>query len=248
MGSALCFPIEAMVFLTIAFVGIERSLNRQLTKSDIKSFLGQVRVYGDDIIVPVDHVRSVIGALEDFGLLVNTDKSFWNGNFRESCGGDFYDGVWVTPVRVRRVFPSERSNTRELISVVSLRNQLYYTGMWKTAAWLDERITRLLGGIYPIVDSESAAIGRHSVLPPKGNRICPDLQVPMVRAYRPVSKPPPSPIGGEGALLKCLLSLEQRNSDEPIADSEHLVRYGRSDAVNTKLGWTPLLYGGVATY
>jgi len=249
MGSALCFPIEAMVFLTIILVGIERELNRQMTYKDIMSLIGRVRVYGDDIIVPVEYVRSVILALEDFGLRVNKDKSFWTGKFRESCGGDFYDGVWVTPIRIRREFPTGRKQSRELISVVSLRNQLYSAGLWSTAGWLDDQISPLLGGIYPIVESHSTALGRHSVLPPKGNRIDADYQVLELKAWKPVPKLPSSPLGNEGALLKCLLSLEQsKDSHKPAVDSEHLVFAGRSDAVYIKLGWTPLQFGGATTF
>jgi len=248
MGSALCFPFEAMTFLVIILVGIERELNRQMTHKDIMSLLGRVRVYGDDIIIPVEYVRCVISALEDFGLQVNRDKSFWTGKFRESCGGDFYDGVWVTPVRIRREFPSGRKQSRELISVVSLRNQLYSAGLWSTAAWLDDQIRPMLGGIFPIVESDSAALGRHSLLPPKGNGTVSDHHVLATRAWMPVPKLPSSPLGNEGALLKCLLSLEQSNGSEPAADSEHLVFAGRSDAVYIKLGWTPLQFGGAATY
>jgi hypothetical protein len=63
MGSALCFPIEAMVFTTIIFLGIQKSLNTTLTKKDITSFLGSVRIYGDDLIVPRRHVRIKIRSL-----------------------------------------------------------------------------------------------------------------------------------------------------------------------------------------
>jgi len=46
MGSALCFPMEAMVFTTIIFLGIQRSLNTSLTRRDCKSFASSVRVFG----------------------------------------------------------------------------------------------------------------------------------------------------------------------------------------------------------
>jgi hypothetical protein len=85
MGSALCFPVEAMVFLTAVYLGIERVLSRRLTRKDVWSFQGSVRVYGDDIIVPTDYVRSVIEVLESLGFKVNSHKSYWNGKFRESC-------------------------------------------------------------------------------------------------------------------------------------------------------------------
>jgi hypothetical protein len=60
MGSALTFPVEAMVFLSMVFLGIESVVKHPLTRRDVRSFAGQVRVYGDDIIVPVEFVPSVI--------------------------------------------------------------------------------------------------------------------------------------------------------------------------------------------
>ncbi len=245
MGSALCFPFEAMVFTTLLFVGVQRQLSRPLTRKDVYSLRDQVRVYGDDIIVPVDYVQSVIGALQDFGLVVNTNKSFWTGKFRESCGGDFYDGHWVTPVRVRRVMPSARRDAQELISAVSLRNQLYYAGLWRTAGWLDERIGRILPH-YPIIDSSSTALGRHSFLPARGEKMHADLHTELVRAFVPHSKSPVSPLDDEGALLKCLISLEQRKGDLPVADVEHLVRSGRPQSTHIKLRWIPVHLYGVA--
>jgi len=128
MGSALCFPMEALVFTTVVFVGIERALSRQLTRGMIQSFYGQVRIYGDDIIVPVEVVQPVMEELEAFGFRVNRDKSFWTGKFRESCGKDYYDGHDVSIVRVRRDLPLNRLQTEEVASAVSLRNQLFLAG------------------------------------------------------------------------------------------------------------------------
>jgi len=120
MGSALCFPVEAMVFATIIFCAIEKGLNRQLTKKDIKSFHRRVRVYGDDIVVPVAFAELVVSELEVFGLRVNRGKSFWTGKFRESCGREYYDGHDVSIVRVRSMFPSRPEDAHELISTASL--------------------------------------------------------------------------------------------------------------------------------
>lgn len=57
-------------------------------------------VYGDDIIV--DHrLRYALPlVLKHFGFLVNSDKSYTSGSFRESCGADFYQGYNVRPVFV----------------------------------------------------------------------------------------------------------------------------------------------------
>jgi len=93
MGSALCFPVEAMVFLTIVIMGIRRERGYHISPRALsREMRGKVRVYGDDIIVPVEYVRSVVSLLEAFGLKVNSNKSFWTGKFRESCGKEFYDG------------------------------------------------------------------------------------------------------------------------------------------------------------
>jgi hypothetical protein len=119
MGSALCFPFEAIVFATVIFVGIEKELGHRLTRQDIKSFKGQVRVYGDDIIIPVRFADSVIAHLEAFGFKVNANKSFWTGKFRESCGKEYYNGTDVSIVRVRRVFPTSLKDVPEILSIVS---------------------------------------------------------------------------------------------------------------------------------
>jgi hypothetical protein len=233
MGSALCFPMEAMVFLTTVFVGIERALNRPLTSQDVASMVGKVRVYGDDIIVPVEYVRHVIGALELFGFKVNTNKSFWNGKFRESCGGDFYDGMDVTPVRVRRMLPSSHADAQEVISLVELRNQFYSIGMWTTAGWLDQRIRRVLKH-YPIVEPTSPVLGRLSFsFRPSADRWDGEQHNPQVRGYVVTSKPPASIASGQGALLKYFL----KRGHEPFADVKHLERQGRPRSVSIKARW-----------
>lgn len=232
MGSALCFPFEAMVFLTIVFMGVERELRTPLTRKLIKSYRGKIRVYGDDIIVPADSVPAVIGCLSAFGAKVNANKSFWTGKFRESCGGDYYDGELVTPVRFRRQFPKSRHDVPEVISLVEFRNLMYNRGFWKTAAWLDEKIVRLLRR-FPIVQAESPGLGRTSFLPYEGERLCGRLHRPLVKAWVPYSRPPQSNVSGEGALLKCLL----KQGEEPFADSKHLERQGRPRAVGIKLSW-----------
>jgi hypothetical protein len=232
MGSALCFPIEAMVFATIIFVGIEEALNRQLTKKDIKSFIRRVRVYGDDIIVPVDYAVAVVGKLEDFGLRVNTNKSFWTGKFRESCGREYYDGHDVSIVRVRSMLPTRSQDAHELISTVSLRNQLYFAGYWRVCAWLDRLIEDLIP--FPHVDCTSSVIGRHSVLVSyETQRFDPRTHSPLVKGRVVSAEIPPSYLEDHGALLKYFL----KRGDEPFADRKHLERSGRPRSVRTKTRW-----------
>jgi hypothetical protein len=210
MGSALCFPMEAMVFTTLIFMGIQRSLNTSLTRKDVKRFSGSVRVYGDDLIVPVDHVLSVVSVLEAFGSRVNRSKSFWNGKFRESCGKEYYDGHDVSLTRVRHLFPTRRQDAVEVTSLVSLRNQLYMSGYWRTVRWLDEKIEGLIN-FFPTVSPDSSILGRVSFVGETfGYRFTkwdPSRQIPMVKGFVVSAKPPSDKLEGAGALLKCLLKM-----------------------------------------
>lgn len=48
-------------------------------------------VYGDDIIISKDCAPRLLVLLKEMGLVVNVDKTFITGPFRESCGGNFHD-------------------------------------------------------------------------------------------------------------------------------------------------------------
>jgi len=232
MGSALCFPMEAMVFLTMIFVAIAEEHNEPLSRSLIKRYSDSVRVYGDDIIVPVDVVRRVVDTFESFGIRVNVAKSFWNGKFRESCGKEYYDGNDVSIVRCRREFPTHRKHAAEIISIVSLRNQLYLAGYWQTCRWLDDYIRGVIR-YFPRVAPTSSALGRLSFLGYETQRVGGRYQAPLVKAYVTKSVLPKDPLDSHGALLKWFL----KRGDLPIADRNHLERAGRPLDVSTNPRW-----------
>jgi len=246
MGSALCFPMEAMVFLSLVFLGIEAEHKNRFTRESFRRFSGSVRVYGDDIVVPVRFVPSVIRTLESFGFKVNSHKSFWNGKFRESCGRDYYDGTDVSIVRVRRVLPESRADVEEIVSCVELRNQLYFAGLWRSSAHLDARLKPMLQH-YPVLAPDSMSfdrngrwttasplLGRVSVsFAPKAEGTHSDYQCPMVKGWVVSSRPPISKISEHGALLKGFL----KRGDQPIADRDHFERQGRPQSVRIKLRW-----------
>jgi hypothetical protein len=234
MGSAVCFPVEAMVFLTVVFLGIEQCLGHMLTRDDIKSFVGQVRIFGDDIIVPSDMAHTVVETLHSFGFAVNTGKSYWNGKFRESCGGDFYDGSDVGIVRVRSEIPTRRQHVEEVIATVSLRNQLYEAGYRETCDWLDDRLASILRGYYPVVQPTSSALGRvHDSQFYQIDRMDPRLHRPLVKAFRVRAQSPLDILENEFALQKFFL----KRGFEPL-DVRSLERAGRPKRVDIKLGWT----------
>jgi len=235
MGSALCFPFEAMVFLTIIFLAVEQELNTPLTPRLIKEFRGKVRVYGDDIIVPVHLMERVSTLLSAFGLKVNVHKSFGTGKFRESCGGDYYDGVRITPVRVRNLLPKSRRQTTEVISAVSLRNQLWETKLFPRAVdWLDRWNRRVLP-FYPEIAPTSSVLGRHTETP-IGEFMCSRLQAPFVKGLVVKSRLPKSTLEDYGALMKWFL----KRGEDPFQDPDHFMFAGRPVSVDTKTRKAPV--------
>lgn len=89
MGNGFTFELETLIFLCLALAC--DPTGQKLVPGD------NVFVYGDDIIVPTECSQAVVAALEFFGFSLNKTKSFVSGPFRESCGGDFFDGVDVRP-------------------------------------------------------------------------------------------------------------------------------------------------------
>lgn len=232
MGSALCFPIEAMLFYTIILSAIARSEGSRLTRSSLLRAASSVRVYGDDIIVPVKYVQVVTSELEYFNLRVNANKSFSTGKFRESCGLDAYDGTRVTPVYVRRLLPTSHHNTAELVSSVSLGNQLYLAGYWRSATYVRDYVERL--ATVPIVSENSAVLGWRS------HRVNYEIQGWdkslhrwLVKGHVVKTNLRSDLLEGYPALMKFFL----KRGKEPIFDVKHLERYGRPVVVYTKRQW-----------
>lgn len=123
MGSAICFPIESLVFAGICELAT-RIVGRKLNYS----------VYGDDIIAPQPITNIVIELLERSGFTVNKDKTF-SGHFplcfRESCGGEYLRGEEVTPIRIPRQFAALKDKGRSpgtFLSWIQLANRLFSIG------------------------------------------------------------------------------------------------------------------------
>lgn len=91
MGSAVCFPVEAVCFWALSVASILYEEGRLNARK-----LPVVFVYGDDIVVETRHAKTLFEHLPCYGLLVNTDKSYTAGPFRESCGFDCFAGEVVT--------------------------------------------------------------------------------------------------------------------------------------------------------
>jgi len=131
MGSALCFPVEAICFwaICVAAISRHRRLRRAYdsTQKD-ESVEKEVFVYGDDIIVPTKDASLCVQSLEYFGLLVNRSKCCIQGPFRESCGMDAFRGVCVTPIRAKVPWNGRKTDGSAYASYIHLANELFARG------------------------------------------------------------------------------------------------------------------------
>lgn len=95
MGNAYTFELETLIFYSIAKaccdeLGIESTVRENLS------------VYGDDVIIPAeafDLFQEVTGVI---GFDINTEKTFREGLFYESCGHDYFSGELVRPFLWKR--------------------------------------------------------------------------------------------------------------------------------------------------
>jgi len=99
MGNGFTFPLMTLIFTALLYA------NRRVHHKGPRNFIDWscTAVYGDDIIVPSQEYDSIVDVLQQAGFIINRDKSFSVGPFRESCGGDYFEGYDVTPFYVRRL-------------------------------------------------------------------------------------------------------------------------------------------------
>lgn len=84
MGNGYTFELETLIFYAAGYTAMKRSalpVNRY-----------NLTVYGDDIIIDARAVPELSRILNNLGFQVNEDKTFTEGPFRESCGGDYFNG------------------------------------------------------------------------------------------------------------------------------------------------------------
>lgn len=147
MGSAVCFPVEALVFYALGVSALHHYTDTPLRKA-----ASQVYVYGDDIICHTANHGVIGSTFEQFGLKLNRDKCCVAGPFKESCGMDAFFGVSVTPVRVRTTW-SHRRKPSALSSYVALHNAAYDRGWYHLAEYILENLQTLWGWTIPIVSN-----------------------------------------------------------------------------------------------
>jgi hypothetical protein len=119
MGNGYTFELESMIFYALT--------------SSVCEHLGLVnhytRVFGDDIICPVEAVALLGEVLSYCGFRINQSKSYFSGVFRESCGADFFDGTNVRPHFCKEV-PTDASSLYNLANGIRRASRRFGRGLY----------------------------------------------------------------------------------------------------------------------
>lgn len=104
MGNAFTFPLQTILFAGVV-AGCYKALGIKLQRPVAGDMTanGNFAVFGDDIIVVEEAFDLVCKVLVALGHVVNRDKSFNTGLFRESCGSDWYAGRNVRGVYIKKL-------------------------------------------------------------------------------------------------------------------------------------------------
>ena len=160
MGSACTFPVESLIFMSVAIAACLTTRREQVTLEAIQALEGQVTIFGDDIVIPVGSRELLYVALEALCFKVNDTKSFYTGRFRESCGVDAFDGVDVTPVYWKGRLGSDPDS---IASTLECSNNFYKKFFVNTSAYLASTIRKYR---FPCVGIDSGVVGFKSFVRP----------------------------------------------------------------------------------
>jgi len=164
MGSGFTFPTMALIIHLAICTLVSRRFNIGYRDASRK-----VYVYGDDIIVPREWYKVACQALTSVGLKVNLQKSYSRSYFRESCGGDYFRGNDVTPVRCKLsgsnpkilgssiVFPTEKLANAAL-NLERHARELVVNQLYSASSVIYSVLTSFLGPL-PYVSGESEPLG-----------------------------------------------------------------------------------------
>lgn len=266
MGSALCFPVEAMYFYTICIVASLRKMDLPVSLNNVFDVTRDIYVYGDDIIVPSHLATTVMEYLEKYNCKVNSRKSFSEGNFRESCGVDAFGGNSVTAIYLRQPLPTNRQQSHSLLSWCSTARQFFTAGYLHTSQLLFSKVEKILGHL-PMSSDKSFVIGRNHYWPspPLRKRWNRHYQRLEIRCWVPAPVYRTDRLEGYAALQKSLLKLSGVNQsvfrdvlsssfqesmksyiDSIVSQDEgHLERSALHGAVAIKRRWVPAHLAGL---
>jgi hypothetical protein len=180
MGSALTFPIQSLIFTILCAWGLRHYEQRTWNLDNIEDDFRRVRVYGDDLIVPVHAYKTIRLLLEECGLKVNTSKTYSGFNFRESCGCDAFKGVDVTPPRILGLYDGSPTSTATLIET---SNNFHKKGFWKTAEIIMSEMPEAERKLLLIHQGEGLGLGLYSFVGPYLDHLKSEIDWDLQRLY-----------------------------------------------------------------
>lgn len=98
-GNGFTFPLQTLLFYSLVWATL-RYNGVSVINYGVERNIG---VNGDDIICPSGQYYEVIETLTSAGFVVNSEKSYGTGPFRESCGGDYFLGRDIRGVYLKRL-------------------------------------------------------------------------------------------------------------------------------------------------
>lgn len=140
MGNALCFPFETLIFWSLCVAEILTRGGIMLPRLSDYDLIKKVhnlrlRVFGDDIIVPVKWVHGVSEILSCAGLVINKNKTCELTLVRESCGSWWYCGVDCRIIKLKYSTILDLQTWTSFQDVIPLLRE---SGLIKLASVLDE--------------------------------------------------------------------------------------------------------------
>jgi hypothetical protein len=176
MGSALCFPVEALCFWALGVAVLVHEAGYSWRKAR-KS----VYVYGDDLIVPLEVCERLIQYFPKVGLMFNPDKCCTTGFFRESCGWEAYKGFSVKPTRLRKVWVTTRE-PGTLAAYAAYSNALRREGWSSSADFIVTEVETLWGPLPYLTLDECEALKSYQNCLDRNQDVPPD-RIPVVGWY-----------------------------------------------------------------
>lgn len=105
MGNGFTFPLQTLLFAALVQATYENAHDYSWKSQRTYS------VFGDDIIVKSSMYHVLCRVLSRCGFVVNDSKSHHVGNFRESCGNDYFNGNAIRGIYLKGVNDAAQSDS-----------------------------------------------------------------------------------------------------------------------------------------
>lgn len=191
MGNGFTFPLQTILF-TAAVLACYK-VDGLAAVFPTSGSTGNFGVNGDDIVASSRVSAKLLRLLSLLGFQVNRAKTFVEGPFRESCGGDYFNGRNLRGVYIKRL-----SGPHDTYAVVNALNRFSA----RTGIRLSRTVQALLCGVrfncVPLWANEDSGIRvPFTLLLPRERRLDHNCTL-MYNSWEP--KPPPKIRIGEWSL------------------------------------------------